>query len=413
MNAFRQLRSDSPGSPALSLLLAAFQAVPESLAIVEEGVVLYANPAWAETFEYADWWQIEGRGVEEFIPEHLLRRMTQPASDGRSQICPDGEYAHPRRDGTLRVLQVSCGAFRIGGRDYLVIGTRDISGQKQIEGRLRESERLEAVGRLVAGVAHDFNNLLTGLMLYCDLLLGELEENSRSRHHAQEMRNAGEHGARLVAQLLAVVHPRGEGAYGFVLNDVVAGVEELLTHLVGENIVLKTSLAADLGAVRMDPARLQQVLLNLVLNARDAMPDGGQITISTRNCTEYLPSGPHRKQQLCACVELAVVDNGTGMDAETLSRAFEPFFTTKKPGRGNGLGLATASSLAGQHGGSVVAESDPGRGTRVALLLPRVSQDTATDSIADSTIPETTIADSTMADSTVADSTIADSKLQR
>jgi len=112
-------------------------------------------------------------------------------------------------------------------------------------------------------------------------------------------------------------------------------------------------------------------------------------------------------------VELAVVDNGTGMDAETLSRAFEPFFTTKKPGRGNGLGLATASSLAGQHGGSVVAESDPGRGTRVALLLPRVSQDTATDSIADSTIPETTIADSTMADSTVADSTIADSKLQR
>jgi two-component system cell cycle sensor histidine kinase/response regulator CckA len=267
-------------------------------------------------------------------------------------------------------------------------------------------------------VAHDFNNLLTGLMLYCDLLLGELKENGRSRHHAQEMRNAGEHGARLVEQLLAVVHPRGDGSYGFVLNDVVASVEELLTHLVGENIVLKTLLAADLGAVRMDPARLQQILLNLVLNARDAMPDGGQITISTRNCTEYRPSGPDRKQQLCACVELAVVDNGTGMDAETLSRAFEPFFTTKKPGRGNGLGLATASSLAGQHGGSVVAESEPGSGTRVALLLPRVNQDTATDSIADSTtaettISETTIADSTMADSTVADSTIFDSKLQR
>jgi PAS domain S-box-containing protein len=146
MNALRQLRSDSPGSPALALLLAAFQAVPESLAIVEEGVVLYANAAWAETFEYADWWQLQGRGVEEFIPRHLLHRMTQPAPDGRSQICPDEEYAQVRRDETQRVLQVSCGAFRIGGRDYLVIRARDISMQKQIEGRLRESESLEAIG---------------------------------------------------------------------------------------------------------------------------------------------------------------------------------------------------------------------------------------------------------------------------
>jgi two-component system, cell cycle sensor histidine kinase and response regulator CckA len=394
MNALTQLRSDSPGSPALAVLLAAFQTLPESLAIVEDGLVLYANPAWAQTFEYADWWQLRGRVVEEFIPGDLLHRMTEPAPDGRSETCPDGEYAHPRHDGTQRHLQVSCGAFRIRGREYQVIGTRDISGQKQIESRLRQSERLEAIGRLVAGVAHDFNNLLTGLMLYCDLLIGELEENSRSRHHAQEMRNAGEQGARLVEQLLAVVHPPGEGSYGFVLNDVVTGVEELLTHLVGENIVLRTLLAADLGAVRMDPARVQQILLNLVLNARDAMPDGGQITVTTRNCTEYLPSGPDCKRQLSPCVELTVADNGCGMDAETLSRAFQPFFTTKKPGRGNGLGLATASSLAGQHGGSVVAESEPGRGTRVALLLPRVNQDTETELIADSTIADSTIADS-------------------
>jgi signal transduction histidine kinase len=175
---------------------------------------------------------------------------------------------------------------------------------------------------------------------------------------------------------------------------VITGVEELLTRLIGENIVLRTLLAADLGAVRMDPARVQQILLNLVLNARDAMPDGGQITVTTRNCTEYLPSGPDRKRQLSPCVELTVADNGCGMDAETLSRAFEPFFTTKKPGRGNGHGLATASSLAGHHGGSVVAESEPGRGTRVALLLPRVNQDTAANLIADSTIADSTIADS-------------------
>jgi signal transduction histidine kinase len=130
----------------------------------------------------------------------------------------------------------------------------------------------------------------------------------------------------------------------------------------------------------MDPAKVQQILLNLVLNARDAMPDGGQITLATRNCSDYLPSGQDRKPQLTPCVELTVADNGCGMDAETLSRAFDPFFTTKKPGRGNGLGLATARGLAKQDGGTIVAESQPGKGTRVSVLLPRASQDTTSNS---------------------------------
>ena len=153
----------------------------------------------------------------------------------------------------------------------------------------------------------------------------------------------------------------------FALNDVVTGIEDLVTRLIGENIVLTTSLAADLGAVRMDPSQVQQILLNLVLNARDAMPDGGQITLATRNST-----GAHGS----SWVELSVTDTGDGMDAETLERAFEPFFTTKKPGRGNGLGLATARRLARQQGGTIVAESEPGKGTRVCVRLPRVQADT-------------------------------------
>jgi two-component system cell cycle sensor histidine kinase/response regulator CckA len=180
-------------------------------------------------------------------------------------------------------------------------------------------------------------------------------------------------------QRLAVARPKALESHVFALNEVVAGIEELLTRLIGENIVLNTSLARDLGAVRMDPARLQQILLNLVLNARDAMPEGGHITlreiahgICKKNSEQR--SWDDEKPQLVPCVELAVSDTGCGMDSETLGRAFEPFFTTKEPGRGSGLGLDTACQLAKMEGGTILAESQPGRGTRVSLWLPSVNQ---------------------------------------
>jgi signal transduction histidine kinase len=288
---------------------------------------------------------------------------------------PAGEFARVSQDGTQTHLQVTCVRFRSNGRDFQVISTRDIGPQKQLEKRLEESQKMEAIGRLLGGVAHDFNNLLTGVMLYCDLLIAELEKDSRSHRHAREMRHAGEQSAELVRQLLAVARPQPMESRVFALNVVVAGAEHLLIRLIGENIVFHTSLAHDLGSVRMDPARLQQILLNLVLNARDAMPNGGQITLTTRNRTAALPGAPDRKPELMPCVELTVADNGCGMDAETLSRAFEPFFTTKKSGRGNGLGLATACSLVKQDGGTMLAESTPGIGTRISVLLPRVNRD--------------------------------------
>lgn len=379
MSAILQLRAEAPGSPDLALLFAAVQAFTESLAIVEAGVVLYANPAWARMFEYADPAQLRGRVAEEFIPRHLLQRVaTGPmdATDAWRGPRPVGEFARVSQDGTRTHLQVTCVGFRFKGRDFQVISTRDVGPQKQVEQRLQDSQRMEAIGRLLGGVAHDFNNLLTGIMLYCDLLIAELEQDSRSYHHAREMRIAGEHGAELVRQLLAVARPQAGESRVFGVNVVVAGAEGLLIRLIGENIALHTALADDLGSVRMDPARLQQILLNLVLNARDAMPNGGEITLSTRNRTACLPGVPGRKPQLMPCVELTVSDNGCGMDAETLSRAFEPFFTTKKSGRGNGLGLATVCSLVKQVGGTTMAESTPGIGTRISVLLPLVSQDT-------------------------------------
>lgn len=248
----------------------------------------------------------------------------------------------------------------------------------QSERHLREAQKLEALGRLVGEVAHDFNNMLTGIMLYCDLLIAELERDSRPYRHVQEMRMAGQHGVALVQQLLAVARPGSGEPRVFALNDVVTGIEDLLTRLMGENIVLNTSLAADLGTVRMDPSQVQQILLNLVLNARDAMPRGGRITLSTRNCLDHDLERDSRSPD-GAWVELSVSDTGDGMDPETLNRAFEPFFTTKTSGRGNGLGLATARRLARQEGGTIVAESQPGRGTRVSVRLPQVQPDIPSD----------------------------------
>ena len=194
----------------------------------------------------------------------------------------------------------------------------------QDETELREAQRLESVGRLASGVAHDFNNLLTGIMLYCDLLIADAVKDGRSHRHADEIRKAGEHGARVVEQLLAVARPPA-AAPRVALNEVVKDMEELLTRLIGENIVLTISLSRDLGAVGMNPAQVQQILLNLVLNARDAMRDGGRITIATRNCMNYLQGNFEAKKpadqfsrvevpQNQPWVELTVYDTGCGMD---------------------------------------------------------------------------------------------------
>jgi two-component system cell cycle sensor histidine kinase/response regulator CckA len=164
------------------------------------------------------------------------------------------------------------------------VSARDTGPERRADTELREAQKLETIGRLTGGVAHDFNNLLTGIMLYCDLLIADSEEDSRVCRRVREMRAAGEQGAKLVQQLLAVARPQALESRVFALNTVVTGIQDLLTRLIGENILLTTVLADDLGAVRMDPAHVQQILLNLVLNARDAMPEGCHITLTTRNC---------------------------------------------------------------------------------------------------------------------------------
>jgi two-component system, cell cycle sensor histidine kinase and response regulator CckA len=235
-----------------------------------------------------------------------------------------------RTDGTQLDLEVSSHSFRARGREFRVIGTRDVTRQAHTEKRLRQSQRMEAIGWLVGGVAHDFNNLLTGIMLYCDLLMAELEKESRSHLHVQAMRLAGEHAARLVQQLLAGC-VLGPGATRPVsLDDVISSIKDLLTRLMRENLTFSTSLAGDLALVTMDAGRVPQIIVNLLLNARDAMPEGGGITLITRNGPDHPSPTPEQNAAPASRVELIVADTGCGMDASTLTQAFEPFFTTKK-----------------------------------------------------------------------------------
>jgi two-component system cell cycle sensor histidine kinase/response regulator CckA len=239
---------------------------------------------------------------------------------------------------------------------------------------LLQTQRWEAVGRLAGGVVHDFNNLLTGVMLYCDLLLSSLDARDRRRRYADEIRSAVVQAAGLVRQLLVFARPQATPARLLCLNEVARGMRDLLTRLIGENIALDLHLDPELGVVKIDQAQAQQILLNLVLNARDALPDGGRITVETSNCRFQPVAGIMMAGGMVPafpCVLLVVGDNGRGMDAETRQHLFEPFFTTKNSGQGTGLGLTTVRSIVTTNRGLIHFESEPGRGTRAMILLPR------------------------------------------
>jgi two-component system cell cycle sensor histidine kinase/response regulator CckA len=248
--------------------------------------------------------------------------------------------------------------------------TEDITERKRAEQQLREAQQMEAVGRLVGGVAHDFNNLLTGILLYSDLLAADLEPHGR-RHHADEIRLAVEQGAALIQQLLAISRQQVIEPRILSINHTILETGNLLSRLIGENLELCLELDERLGNVKMDPAQVQQILLNLVLNARDAISGTGRITVATTNC-EFQPADSALAQGAIPGIQLSVTDTGCGMAAETQSHLFEPFFTTKTSGRGNGLGLTTVQSIVRNAGGTIQVESELGKGTCFTIILPRV-----------------------------------------
>jgi two-component system, cell cycle sensor histidine kinase and response regulator CckA len=229
----------------------------------------------------------------------------------------------------------------------------------QSEAQSLDAQSMEVLGRVVSSVAHDFNNLITGVLLYSELLSKELPPESRLQRHVQGIHRAGVNGAALIQQLLTVARPQSSEAELLSINIVIDEMHDLLARLVGENIEIAVEKEPDLGRVEMSSAQMQRVLINLVLNARDAMPDGGRITLRTH-------AVPNTSK-----IELIVSDPGIGMSEEVRARLYEPFFTTKQPGRGTGLGLFAVQNIVAQSGGKLWVESEPGKGTCVTIRLPR------------------------------------------
>ena len=251
--------------------------------------------------------------------------------------------------------------------------------RRQLETQLRQSQKLEAVGQLAGGVAHDFNNILTGIGGYTNFVLERLEKETQDYQDLSEVRRLTDRAADLTRQLLAFSRRQTLVPVVLNINAVLENLAKMLKRLIGEHLNLAFHPAADLGNARADPGQIEQVMMNLALNARDAMPDGGQLTIETANveldqshADRYVGVTPGRY------VMLAVSDNGCGMDEATLEQIFEPFFTTKELGKGTGLGLATVYGIVKQHGGNIWVHSEPGKGTTFKIYLPRVGEEAET-----------------------------------
>jgi signal transduction histidine kinase len=305
--------------------------------------------------------------------ERLLGELFEGERDSfQIDSIPTASNSHPIRWSAWRVPGMN------GDPDYVLAVAENPPENREVEQRLRQAERLEAVGRLAGGVAHDFNNLLTGVLLYCDLLMASLEPGHRVRKYVEEIRNAGLQATGLVRQLLSVARPTNCEPRLLSLNEIAEGMRNLLVRLIGENIELNFRLDPTLGLIRMDPTQAQQILLNLVLNARDAMPGGGQVTVETSNCKVQVLTEPRfgaSSTALLPCALFVVGDNGSGMDAATRARLFEAFFTTKAGGKGTGLGLATVHDIVTSNGGLIHVDSAPACGTRVTVLLPLVPEE--------------------------------------
>jgi two-component system cell cycle sensor histidine kinase/response regulator CckA len=319
-----------------------------------------------------------------YAEEKITRHVTLSKIAGDVSFHDTFERTLLRKDGsTLPVLVVDRITRDQDGRITGIRSTvEDLTEQRRTEETLRRSEeqlrqwqKVEAIGRLAGGVAHDFNNLLMTIKGCSELLLNDFDRRDRRRDEVEEIQKAAERATSLTRQLLAFGRRQVLQPQVLDLNAVVANMNKMLHRLIGEDIQLNTVLDEDLWPVRVDPGQIEQVLMNLAVNARDAMPHGGKLTIETANVIhdeEYAREHVSVKPGLY--VLLAVSDTGLGMDKETQSHLFEPFFTTKEEGKGSGLGLSTAYGIVKQSGGNIWPYSEPGKGTTFKIYLPRVEK---------------------------------------
>ncbi|HWM92197.1 MAG TPA: ATP-binding protein [Thermoanaerobaculia bacterium] len=349
-----------------------FEATLEGIAIVRNGTVLEVNHALLAIFGYAP---------GELIGRELSDLVSVPET-GLDDVPHEGHGF--QRDGSVVDIEVAGKKYVFQGEDVTVVAIRDIAQRKRNEAenkmlqrQLLLSQKMEAIGRLSAGVAHDFNNCLLAIFGYNDLMLDRYPEDQFLVRNLTGLKEAGQKAAGLTKQLLAFARRQPMETRVLELNPVVFGLEKMLQRLLGEDIQLVTELAPGLGRIKVDPGQVEQVVVNLAVNSRHAMPSGGRLTIRTSAVRVAAPGepAPHADVPPGSWVMLSVSDTGIGMDAETQARVFEPFFSTK--GEGTGLGLSMAYGIVKQSGGHIFVDSAPGRGATFSLYLP-VTQEAGT-----------------------------------
>jgi two-component system, cell cycle sensor histidine kinase and response regulator CckA len=290
------------------------------------------------------------------------------------------ETVQRRKDGSEIHLEINTALVNYKGRKALLSINRDITERKLLEDQFRQSQKMEAVGRLAGGIAHDFNNLLTAIIGYSQLALRGLKSDNPLRNHFEEIEKAGKRAAGLTGKMLAFSRKQVIQPKLINLNNAIVDMEKMVGRLIGEDIEIATFLQSNLWQVRADLGQIEQVLMNLVVNARDAMPKGGKLTLDTGNVRlDEVYARHHIDVEPGDYVMLAVSDTGTGMNAKTMSHLFEPFFTTKEVGKGTGLGLSTVYGIVKQNGGHIWVYSEPGIGTTFKVYLPRVKDETDVD----------------------------------
>jgi two-component system cell cycle sensor histidine kinase/response regulator CckA len=354
------------------------EAAFEGVAITEGGRFVDASPRMAEILG-APLPQLLGRPVSDFVARESREKVALHIRSGSEEPY---EHMALRADGTVFPVEVQAKAIAFHGRAMRVTALRDISIRKRIEEHLRLAQRMETVGRLAGGIAHDFNNLLTVILSSARLLI-EAPRSENEREDLAQLEAAAERAAELTRQLLAFARRQVVEPETVDLNSLAANLEPMLRRIIGAEIDLATFPGPQLGAVLADPGQVEQVLINLAVNARDAMERGGRLTIETANATlDEAYASRHPEVLAGDYVMVSVSDTGIGMDRETMTHIFEPFFTTKEPGKGTGLGLATCYGIVRQAGGFIWVYSEPGKGTTFKVYFARrAASPTACESV--------------------------------
>jgi two-component system cell cycle sensor histidine kinase/response regulator CckA len=350
-----------------------FHASPDAISIstLDDGIYLDVNESFLHNIGYSYGEVIGRRSTDLGVWEHSEDRLNLVHKIDRKGAIRNEEVRFRTKSGNVLTMLWSAERFQFGGISYILSVARDITDRKILENELRRSQKMEAVGRLASGITHDFSNLLTAIDGYCEMVLLKSGNPELVKKNVQKIKEVNKTTSSLIRQLLAFSRKRVLQTQTLDINSIIMNIKSLLERFIGENIELITDLDTESGIIQADQSQIEQIIMNLAINARDAMPDGGVLAISTSK--EFLDKESARKHVDMSAgeyVKLTISDNGIGMDEYTLSHVFDPFFTTKEETKGTGLGLSTVYGIVKQCGGSISLNSEPGKGTTFEIFLP-------------------------------------------